>query len=221
MEGIFNIYKPQGPTSHDIINELRRVTGIKRIGHAGTLDPLAKGVLVVGIGREATKKLSEVLKKEKEYLATIRFGEESTTDDSEGEKRKIKVKTVPKLEDVKKVVANFEGEILQRPPVFSAVKIKGMRAYRSARQGKEVKLELRKVVVKDIEILNYQWPDLMIKVVTGPGVYIRSLARDVGKKLNTGGYLSDLERTKVGDYLKEKALSLSQFRDSYTIKGDV
>ena len=212
MQGIFAIYKSQGPTSHDIIDELRRITGIKRIGHAGTLDPQAKGILVVGIGRQATKKLSEVVKKEKEYLATIRLGEESTTDDSEGEKRKVEVRIIPLEEEVKNAVMSFEGEILQTPPVYSAVKVGGKESYKRVRKGEEVKLEPRKVVIKKIEILNYKWPDLIIKVVTGPGAYIRSLARDIGKKLGVGGYLFNLERVRVGDFRKEKAFTIEQLK---------
>lgn len=221
MENIIAIYKPSGPTSHDIINELRKITGIRKIGHAGTLDPQAKGVLVVGIGREATKRLSEVVRKEKEYIATIRLGQESTTDDREGEKTKIEVINIPSDKIVNKVITNFKGKITQTPPVYSAIKVKGKRAYKSARQGKEIKLEPRKVLIKKIEILNYRWPELSIRVVTGPGVYIRSLARDIGKDLEVGGYLSDLERVRVGDFIKERSLSLSQFQDSYTIEGDV
>jgi len=221
MQGIYTINKPKGPTSHDIINELRRITGVKRIGHAGTLDPLARGVLVVGIGREATRKLSEVVKKEKEYLATIRFGEESTTDDSEGEKSTIAVKKNSTEEEVRNVVMSFKGEIMQTPPVFSAVKVKGKEAYKRIRKGEQVKLEPRRVVIKRIEILGYKWPDLIIRVVTGPGVYIRSLARDIGDELGVGGYLYDLERVRVGEFGKENSLTLSQFQDSYTIKDDV
>ncbi len=208
MQGIFAVYKPKGPTSHDIINKLRRETGIKKIGHAGTLDPLASGVLVVGIGREATKQLGSIVKKEKEYLAKIKLGETSTTDDEEGVKTEIKmVGKIPTLGEVKKAIAKFKGEILQTPPIYSAVKVKGQEAYKLARKGQTPKLEPRKALIKEIEILNYQWPYLEVRVVTGPGVYIRSLARDIGKTLKTGGYLAELERTRVGEYTKEDALA--------------
>jgi len=110
---------------------------------------------------------------------------------------------------------------MQTPPVFSAVKVKGKEAYKRIRKGEQVKLEPRRVVIKRIEILGYKWPDLIIRVVTGPGVYIRSLARDIGDELGVGGYLYDLERVRVGEFGKENSLTLSQFQDSYTIKDDV
>ena len=213
MQGIFAIYKPKGPTSNDVLEELRKITGIKKIGHAGTLDPLAEGVLVVGIGREATKKLNDLVKKEKEYLAKIRLGVESTTDDAEGEKKEIKVSKIPSLDEIGKVISSFEGEILQTPPIFSAVKVQGKEAYKLARKGKIPKLSPRKVEIKEIKILKYRWPHLELRVITGPGVYIRALARDIGKKLGTGGYLSDLERVRVGDFTKERSITPQEFRD--------
>ena len=203
MKGIFAVYKPKGPTSHDIINKLRRETGVKKIGHAGTLDPLASGVLVVGVGREATKQLGAIVKKEKEYLAKIRLGMTSTTDDEEGVKTEIKiVGKIPTLGEIKKAVAKFQGEILQTPPVYSAVKVKGQEAYKLARKGQTPELKPRKALIKEIEILKYQWPFLEIRVVTGPGVYIRALAQDIGQELKVGGYLAELERTRVGDFTK-------------------
>jgi len=182
---------------------LRKETGVKKIGHAGTLDPLASGVLVVGIGREATKELAKIVKKEKEYIAKIKLGATSTTDDAEGEKTKSpKPLTPPPLAEVQKAVANFKGKILQNPPVYSAVKIQGQAAYKLARKGQAPKLKSRQVEIKEMEILKYEWPYLELKIVTGPGVYIRSLARDIGQTLKTGGYLADLERTRVGDFTK-------------------
>ena len=213
MNKILAIYKPKGPTSHDIINQLRKITGIKKIGHAGTLDPLARGVLVVGIGREATKRLNNVVQKEKEYIATIKLGEESTTDDQEGAKNKTKVAKKPMLAEVKKTVSRFKGEISQRPPDYSAVKIKGKKAYQLARKGEKVNLASRKVEIKEIEILQYQWPYLRLRAVTGPGVYIRSLARDIGSKLQTGALLADLERTRVGSFTKEKSIQLEELKN--------
>lgn len=208
MKGILAVYKPKGPTSHDVIDQLRRRTGVKKIGHAGTLDPLASGVLVVGIGREATKKLGEVVKKEKEYIAKIKLGETSTTDDEEGEKKKIQISKKPNYKKVEEAVSKFEGEILQTPPIYSAVKVKGTEAYKLARKGQIPKLEPRRVEIKEIEILKYEWPYLKLRVVTGPGVYIRALARDIGQALKTGGYLADLERTRVGDFTLDQTLKV-------------
>lgn len=215
MEGIFAILKPKGPTSNDLLEELRKITGTRRIGHAGTLDPLAKGVLVVGIGREATKKLQSFVKKEKEYLAKVRLGVESTTDDAEGEKKKIEVSKKPSLKEIEEVVSGFEGEILQTPPVFSAVKVRGQEAYKRARRGEIPKLSPKKVKIKKIEILGFRWPYLELRVATGPGVYIRALARDIGKKLGVGGYLADLERIRVGDFSKEQSMTPTRFKQLF------
>lgn len=209
MQDIFAVYKPKGPTSHDMIDRLRRETGEKRIGHAGTLDPLASGVLVVGIGREATRKLAFEVKKEKEYLAEIKFGETSVTDDEEGEKTIWpKPINIPDKNLIEETLRLFVGVIKQMPPVYSALKIKGTSAYKLARQGKEVKLAERQVEIKQIELLDYTWPFLKIKVICGPGVYIRSLARDIGAKLGVGGYLSALERTRVGDFKIDETVRL-------------
>jgi tRNA pseudouridine55 synthase len=207
---IFAVYKPKGPTSNQILTKIRKRTGVKKVGHAGTLDPLAQGVLVVGVGREATKQLGVIVAKEKEYLATIRLGWTSTTDDNEGEKEKTKDITLPLLVHVKNVLKKFKGEIDQTPPIYSAIKIKGQEAYKLARKGKEVKMKSRKALIKKISLISYKYPYIKIKVVTGPGVYIRSLARDIGQVLGTGGYLSSLERTRVGQFTKNKALKINQ-----------
>lgn len=208
LRGIVAVYKPVGPTSHDVIDQLRRLTGERRIGHAGTLDPLASGVLVVGIGREATKHLEKEVQKEKEYIADIMLGVESTTDDAEGDKRPHDVKMPPDEGVIRTVLTQFVGNIQQVPPAYSAVKKGGKKAYQAARAGKPLQLEARTVEVKGIEVLSYDWPSLKLRVVTGPGVYIRSLARDIGAALAVGGYLQGLERTKVGAFSKEKTLLL-------------
>lgn len=210
MSKIFAVYKPKGPTANGVLKMIKRFTGIKKVGHAGTLDPLASGVLVVGVGRGATKRLSEVVKKEKEYLATIRFGEESTTADEEGEKTVFEVLKRPTSKEVEAVVSEFEGRIQQVPPPYSAVKVAGKEAYKLARRREKVSLKPREVEIKKIDILDYSWPYLNLRVTTGPGVYIRALARDIGKKLKVGGYLADLERTRVGDFTKKKAVPLFQ-----------
>ena len=212
MKDIFAVYKPKGPTSNQILTKIRKRTGIKKVGHAGTLDPLARGILVVGVGRAATKQLGTIVAKEKEYLATIRLGYTSTTDDNEGQKKKIQDITKPLLVHVKNTLKQFKGEIDQVPPIYSAIKIKGQEAYKLARKGKEVKMKSRKALIKKISLISYKYPYLKIEVVTGPGVYIRSLARDIGQVLGTGGYLSSLERTRVGRFTKNKALKLNQIK---------
>lgn len=211
MEGtIIAVYKPKGPSSNHMIGRLRRMTGIKRIGHAGTLDPLARGVLVVGIGREATKKLSTIVKTEKEYVAVMRLGAESTTDDDHGEKTIIHYETEPELDEIKAALRRFVGRIDQVPPKYSAIKIKGAKAYRLSRRGHDVKLKARPVEIKEIEVISYAWPLLKVRVVCGPGTYIRSLARDLGQALGVGGHIQDLERTRVGEWTRERCISVDR-----------
>lgn len=214
MINLIAISKPKGPTSFRIVAQVRRITGVKKVGHAGTLDPLASGVLVVAIGREATKLISETVAKEKEYIADIKLGQISSTDDEEGEKT-VTSDLQPSREEVIIAINKFVGDIEQIPPQFSAIKIAGQPAYKSARQGKELKLVARSVIIKSIELLSYDYPDLKIKVVTGPGVYIRSLARDIGEVLKTGAYMSDLIRTRVGDFRIEDAVTIEEFKNIY------
>jgi tRNA pseudouridine55 synthase len=212
---IIAINKPIGPTSFDIVAKVRKITNTKKVGHAGTLDPLASGVLVVAVGREDTKKISSIVEKEKEYVAEVTLGEESSTDDNEGEKLLING-SVPELGDIKAVLLHFIGEIYQVPPIFSAMKINGKRAYKLAREGKEVEMKSRKVEIKEIELLEYTYPILKIRVVTGPGVYIRSLARDIGRELGTGAYMSGLIRTRVGEFTIDKAKTIEEFEKKYS-----
>ena len=206
---IIPIYKPIGPTSYKIISQIKKITGIKKVGHAGTLDPLAEGVLVVGIGRQSTRKLFTELQKEKEYEVLMEVGKESTTDDEEGEKTEWKVAKVPKATEVTKALKKFIGEIWQMPPQYSAVKTGGVEAYKKARKGKPVTLGKRQVLIKDIQLLAYNWPFLKLRVITGPGVYIRSLARELGEALNVGGYVKELKRTRVGEYVIQDCLKIA------------
>jgi len=210
---IVGIIKPKGPTSNDIVQEVKKITG-EKVGHAGTLDPLASGILVLGVGKD-TKKLNEVVKKEKEYISIFKLGEFSETDDEEGEKTKVEIKEIPERNKIETVVGKFVGEIHQKPPKYSAVKIKGREAYKLARKGEDVFLEPRKVKVEEIEILGYNYPFLELKIITGPGVYIRSLARDIGEMLETGGYMAKLERIRVGDFNKNNSYTLENFEKKY------
>jgi len=200
-EGFFAVYKPKGPSSFWVIAQIRKIVGRNvKVGHAGTLDPLAEGVLVVAVGRESTKKISSEVNKEKEYIAEVFLGAESATDDDEGEKTVINKDLRPNKDDILRVLPKFKGEIMQRPPIFSAIKVGGKNAYLLARKGKIQELKERKVFIKDIELLEYSYPIIKIKVETGPGVYIRSLARDIGRELKTGAYMSGLVRTRVGEF---------------------
>ena len=215
MNNIFPIYKPQGPTSFALMAKIKKLTGEQKVGHAGTLDPLAEGILVVGLGREATKQLSQIVKKEKEYLADIKLGLTSSTDDGEGQKVKsLKVHKVHKVE-VENVLKKFTGIIKQAPPAYSAIKVSGQRAYKLARAGQVIELKSRPVEIKNIKILKYQYPNLKIKVVTGPGVYIRSLAKDIGQDLGVGGYLTGLKRIRVGQFTAGDGVNLNDLAKRY------
>lgn len=210
---IFGVYKPVGPTSHDLVDLVRRITGVGRVGHAGTLDPLARGVLVLAVGRGATKQLGQIVKKEKEYLAKIKLGFWSTTDDEEGKKEEVKISRWPSDDDLRKILIKFQGWISQKPPVFSAIKIKGKKAYELARSGELPEPKPRLVEIKEIELIDYHFPWLNLRVATGPGVYLRSLARDLGSALGTGGYLADLERTRVGQFSKDQAIRPDELKN--------
>lgn len=207
MEGIFAINKPLGITSNKALQIIRRQIGPAKVGHAGTLDPLAEGVLVIGIGRAATKQLDTIVQKDKEYLAEVTFGITSSTDDEEGEKTEVAVKNAPTREEVEEVLKKFIGEITQVPPIYSAIKIAGQEAYKRARRGEDIAMKGRPARIDEIEIIDYTWPKLEIRVTTGKGVYIRALARDIGEELRVGGYLSALKRTRVGDFYIEDAIA--------------
>jgi tRNA pseudouridine55 synthase len=208
ISGFILIDKPSGMTSHDVVDYLRKITKIRKIGHAGTLDPIATGLLILGIGREATKKLSKFQKLDKEYVAKIRLGAISDTFDREGKILILKTIKIPKEKEIEKVLKGFEGELLQSPPPYSAKRIKGVRLYELARKGILVKTKPKKVKIYKIEMLKYEWPYLKIKVSCSSGTYIRSLANDIGQKLGCGGYVENLRRTKIGNFKVENAQKL-------------
>lgn len=213
MQNIISINKPKGWTSFDVVAKVRLTLGVKKVGHAGTLDPLATGVLVVAVGREATKKISDIVGKEKEYIAKIKLGETSTTDDEEGAKTKYQnSKFRCQKNEIASTLKKFIGEISQVPPIYSAIKIKGKKAYQLARKGKDVKMKARQVLIKEIKIVSYRWPYLKIRVICGPGTYIRSLARDIGQELGCGAYLADLERTRVGEYTLKDTIKIEDLK---------
>ena len=201
MDSVFAVWKPKGPTSHDVVDAVRRATGERRVGHAGTLDPLAEGVLVIATGK-STKLLASLVGKEKEYLATVELGQRSETDDAEGRKTPVLVVVRPKRADILKTLPHFVGDIEQVPPAYSAVKSAGRRAYQLARAGRKPELKPRKVSVRSMKLISYKCPYLKLRITTGPGVYVRSLARDIGQALGTGGYVAALERVRVGDFTK-------------------
>lgn len=219
LEGkILAIWKPKGPTSHDVVDILRQKTGLKRIGHAGTLDPLAEGILVVGFGREATKKLGGIIAGDKEYQADITLGIVSETFDAEGPLEELKVDQIPKLEEIEEVITKkFTGLIEQIPPAHSALKIKGRRAYKIKRSGEDLKMKPRKIFIEKIKIIKYSFPLLIIHISCGTGTYIRSLAHDLGQELKTGGYLNNLVRLRVGEFTKDQILTIDEVVKKYKV----
>ncbi len=204
MDGILLIDKPKGWTSFDVVAKVRgqvkRETGLKKpkVGHTGTLDPLATGLMIVVLGSYC-KRAQEFSKLDKVYEVTMKLGQTSTTDDEEGEKTRTGDRR-PGTEEVKQTIQSFVGEIQQTPPAFSAIKINGKRAYKLAREGKEVKMEPRTVMIHAITEESYEYPFVRFTAHVSSGTYIRSLVRDIGEKLETGAYMSDLRRTKVGTY---------------------
>jgi len=212
MDSLILVNKPKGMTSHDVVDVVRKITGERRVGHAGTLDPNATGLLIVGVGREATKKLGDLTKNTKKtYEAEIILGANSTTDDSEGEITKQDDKRLS-YEEIKKTLESFVGEQMQTPPAYSAIKLKGRKAYELARQGKTFELAPRKVIVYTLKLLDYNYPVLKIKCEVSSGTYIRALARDIGTELGTGAYLKELRRTKIGKYHIKDAVEINDIK---------
>lgn len=213
--GFINVNKPKGLTSHDVVARLRRVTKIKQIGHTGTLDPFAVGVLPVCIGK-ATR-LIEYLNDDKEYLATVQFGKNTDTYDLDGvvtEEFDRKVNETELLRALK----SFEGEIFQMPPIYSAIKVKGKKLYDYARAGEAVDIQPRKVTISKIELKDFDYENQCAKILVAcsKGTYIRSIAYDLGKELSCGGFLIGLERTKAGNFKIADSLdldALNEFED--------
>lgn len=198
--GFLWINKSIGMSSFAVVQRLRKITGEKKIGHSGTLDPLASGVMILAVGRPYTKKLNEYLKLDKTYVAELTLGYNTATWDSEGEKIFISTKQPSEME-IKEVLNSFMGEQMQVPPIFFALKMGGEPLYKLARKGtslQEENLEARRIIIYDLRFLSYEYPVLKFEVDVSSGTYIRSLVRDIGKKLGTGAYLSGLLRSKLG-----------------------
>lgn len=212
MKNLLLVNKPKGMTSHDVVDQMRRITKIRKIGHGGTLDPNATGLLIIGVGREGTRQLGNISKGlGKTYIAEIELGRESTTDDPEGVLTEVS-SLVPDVESINRVVAKFLGTISQKPPVFSAIKIGGKKSYNEARRGNQIDLPDRTVTVHKIKLIEYSYPILVLECTVSSGTYIRALARDIGRELNTGAYLKNLKRTRIGKYRLEDAADLEHIR---------
>lgn len=214
--GLLNINKPSGPTSHDVVDAVRRGTGERRVGHAGTLDPLAEGVLVLALGK-ATRLLEYLAGSDKRYRAEVRLGITTDTYDIQGEV----VAEHPTPGDltpdtVRDVLrSQFSGDILQRPPAYSALKVGGKAAYARARAGEEVELQPRPVTIHAVDLLKLDSPDLTLDVHCGPGTYVRSLAHDLGQALGPGATLTGLTRLASGDFRLEDAITLDALQAAF------
>ncbi len=211
--------KPYKWTSFALVHRVRAIIckklGVKKIkvGHAGTLDPLASGVMIICTGK-ATKRIEEFQYQTKEYVATLRLGATTPSFDLETEVDKEMPFSHINKDLVQKTLASFVGTIMQVPPVFSAVKIDGKRAYEYARNGEEVEIKAKELVIDDIELLAYDLPTIKIRVVCSKGTYIRALARDIGEVLHCGAHLTALVRTRIGDFTLDKCLSVDDFKES-------
>lgn len=213
-DGIILIDKPAEMTSFGVVARVRRVLTNQaqkkvKVGHTGTLDPFATGLMILVIGKEC-KNAGHYTKLDKVYEATIQLGQTSTTGDPEGELTAVS-DTVPSLERVQEAIRAFTGEITQRPPIFSAIKINGQRAYKLARNGEEVEIPLRTINVYSLELIDYAYPELKIRTHVSSGTYIRTLASDIGETLGTGAYTSQLRRVSIADYDISDAQTLAQF----------
>lgn len=215
IQDIILIDKPAGLSSFGVVARVRRRLSMEagkkvKVGHTGTLDPFATGLLIL-LANKATKLSNQFLKLDKWYEATICLGKTSTTGDPEGEITDQHVEAIPTAEEVKTVVSKFVGKITQTVPVFSAVKINGQRAYQLARRGEAVSMPTRQIEIYAIEILSYNYPELVIRTHVSSGTYIRTLGEDIGKALGVGAYLTALRRTQIGDYQIKNAVKLSDF----------
>lgn len=214
QDGILLIDKPADMTSFGVVARIRRVLTTQqqkkvKVGHTGTLDPFATGLMILVIGKEC-KNAGIYSKLDKVYEATFRLGQISSTGDPEGELREVSTKQ-PTREDIEQTLKKFRGEISQRPPIFSAIKINGQRAYKLARDGQEVEIPLRQVQIHTLELLDYSYPEVKIRTHVSSGTYIRSLAVDIGEQLGTGAYCTALRRTTIANWTIDTAQQLSDF----------
>lgn len=214
MDEIILVDKPVGMSSFGVVARVRRVCSERagkkvKVGHTGTLDPFATGLLILLTGK-LTKQSEQFLRLDKEYEAVLRLGATSSTGDVEGEVVEQEVKRTPERKEVERILNTLIGEIEQKVPRYAAVKIGGERAYRLARRGVDVEMPVRKVKICELELLDYKYPELRVRCKVSSGTYIRALGEEIGQKLGVGAYLTELRRTKVGDYRVEEAKTLAE-----------
>jgi tRNA pseudouridine55 synthase len=218
MQGILLVDKPAGWTSFDVVNYVRKqvaaAEGLRpkqvKVGHAGTLDPFATGLLILLIGKEYTRRAAEFSKLDKTYEVTMQLGQTSTTGDPEGEIIPVSAE-VPTKADIEKALRQFTGQIMQTPPAYSAIKIDGQRAYKLARAGKIVTIEPRQVTVNRLKLISYNYPEVQLITDVSSGTYIRSLVKDLGHILGIGAYTTTLCRTNIGNLGLEQAVAAKKF----------
>ena len=220
MFGFLNVYKPKGMTSHDVVAKLRRTTKIKQIGHTGTLDPFAEGVLPICIGK-ATR-LIEYLADSKAYVATVQFGKTTDTYDLEGTFLTESDKTVSEAEIIE-ALKNFQGEIEQVPPIYSALKVNGKKLYEYARAGQEVEIKPRKVLIEDIKLISFNFESQIaeIYIKCSKGTYIRTIGHDLGQNLGCGAYLTNLKRVQSGDFFITDSVNLDILDSLETVRANI
>ncbi len=211
MNGIINIYKEAGFTSFDVVAKMRGILKERKIGHTGTLDPDAVGVLPVCVGN-ATKVVDLLTDYKKEYIASLRLGVETDTQDMTGEILQ-RSDIIVDEDKIREVIASFVGDNMQIPPMYSALKVNGKKLYELAREGKEVERKARAITLEEIEVLSVDWPIVRMRVLCSKGTYIRTLCHDIGRKLGCFGAMEHLLRSKVGDFTLEKAITLKQLED--------
>jgi tRNA pseudouridine55 synthase len=215
MQGLLLVDKPKNWTSFDVVNYVRATVaqslGLKpkniKVGHTGTLDPLATGLLVLLIGKKYTRRASELSNLDKTYEVTMHLGITSSTGDDEGEKQPVNPH-IPDITDINKALSHFTGQLQQVPPAFSAIKVNGQRAYKLAREGKSIELEPRSITIHQNKMKNYAYPLVQFSSTVSSGTYIRSLVEDIGKQLKTGAYMSELRRTSIGDFCLKNAVAV-------------
>jgi len=207
--GFILIDKPPGITSHDVVDRVRRVTGIRKVGHGGTLDPFATGLLIVGVGREATRELGNIIGKDKEYEATMILGAVSDTQDRDGKIEKTGG-ALPTEERLRTVMTGFTGALKQVPPMYSAKKIGGKKLYELARAGLEIEREPVEITIRALELMAFDLPAASFRVRCSSGTYVRTLAHDIGQTLGCGAYLDELRRTVIGEWRVEDAVKLEK-----------
>jgi len=213
---IINIYKPVGWTSFNVVRTIKGITKEKKVGHAGTLDPFAEGVLIIGTGKD-TKELTAISADQKSYIATLKLGEETNTLDIEGEI--VTKSNVPKLSNdiISNLLNKFLGKQKQIPPMFSAKKVGGKKLYELARKNIEIEREPKDIEIKEIELVNISEDEITFKSTCSKGTYIRVLGSDIAKALGTVGHLSKLVRTSVGEYVVEEAIQIEEFEKQWKI----